>query len=347
MNHKIKRYLPLLLLIGLVACQQEDTKVIPDVSDIKVDLTIDRFEEALFSLDTSQIEAGLAQLEQQYPAFSEVYFNFVLGSKDPKVAPQGHSEYIKGFLTHPGLVHLYDTTHQLYTNISDIEEELEQAMQFYQYYFPMSELPHFTTFISEYSIAAFIYGEQALAIGLDFFLGEKYPYYKYNPQNPNFSDYMVRTYNRDHLVSKAIQPLIEDHVGQPPGERLLDLMIHNGKKLYIRDLLLPYAQDTVLLEMTPTQVQWLKKNEFNLWSHLVGNDLLYSSEFRKIRKLIDYSPSGPSDMPEETPGRAGNWIGFQIVKRYMRQHPNTSIQSLIDLKDSQQLLDESKFRPRR
>ena len=113
MNHKIKRYLPLLLLIGWVACQQEDTKVIPDVSDITVDLTIDRFEEALFSLDTSQLEAGLAQLEQQYPAFSEVYFNFVLGSKDPKVAPQGHIEYVKGFLTHPGLVHLYDTTHQL------------------------------------------------------------------------------------------------------------------------------------------------------------------------------------------------------------------------------------------
>lgn len=347
MTQKVNLAIVLTLLWIGYGCGPDKQKNIPDVSDIEVDIKIDRFEQALFSLDTNQMETGLAQIEQQFPEFSEVYFNFVLGSKNPEIAPEGHTEYMRGFISHPGLTHLYDTTQQVYPTVTDIEKELKQAMQFYQYYFPGASLPQFTTFISEYSIAAFIYGEQALAIGLDFFLGSAYPYWKYNPQNSNFSDYMVRTYNRDHLVSKAVQPLIEDHVGPAPGERLLDLMIHNGKKLYIRELLLPYEPDSVLLELTPFQVEWLKQNEFNIWSHFVENELLYSSEFRKIRKLVEYSPAGPTDMPPETPGRTGNWIGLQIVKRYMQRHPEVSIEALIGLRDAQLLLDESKYRPKR
>jgi len=347
MTQKVNLGIALVLLLILNACVSESRKNIPDVSDIEVNINIDRFEQALFNLDMGQLETGLAQLEQQFPAFSEVYFNFVLGSKNPEIAPEGHLSYMQGFLSHPGLTHLYDTTQVIYQDISDIEQELEQAMQFYRYYFPNAEIPSFTTFISEYSIAAFIYPEQALAIGLDFFLGADYPYWKYNPQNPNFSDYMVRTYNRDHLVSKTLQPLIEDHIGPSPGERLLDLMVHNGKKLFLRELLLPHAPDSVIMEMTPIQVQWLKENEFNIWSHFVENELLYSSEFRKIRKLVEYSPTGPTDMPAEAPGRTGNWMGLQIVKRYMQRHPETSIEALINIRDAQLLLDESKYRPRR
>ena len=347
MTQKLNLIIGLIFLSAFIACSSEQQKNIPDVSDIDIEVNIDRFEQALFSLDTTQFESSMAALEQQYPDFSEVYFNFVLGSKNPEVAPEGHLPYMRGFISHPGLTHLYDTTQMIYRDMSDIQEELKQAMQFYSYYFPGAKVPTFTTFLSEYSIAAFIYAEQSLAIGLDFFLGADYPYWKYNPQNPNFSDYMVRTYNRDHLVSKTIQPLVEDHVGPAPGERLLDLMIHNGKKLYIRELLLPHAPDSVLLEMTPVQVQWLKENEFNIWSHFIENELLYSSEFRKIRKLVEYSPTGPTDMPSEAPGRVGNWMGLQIVKRYMQRYPNMSMEALIGQRDAQLLLDESKYRPRR
>ncbi len=347
MRQKVKLFIGLISLLALISCSSDKQKNIPDVSDIEVEVQIDRFEQALFSLDTTQFESSMAELEQKYPAFSEVYFNYVLGSKNPEVAPEGHLPYMQGFISHPGLTHLYDTTQMIYQNLDEIRDELTQAMQFYSYYFPGATVPTFTTFLSEYSIAAFIYGEQSLAIGLDFFLGSNYPYWKYNPQNPNFSDYMVRTYNRDHLVSKTLQPLIEDHIGPATGERLLDLMIHNGKKLYLRELLLPHAPDSVLLEMTPTQVEWLQENEFNIWSHFIENELLYSSEFRKIRKLVEYSPTGPTDMPPEAPGRVGNWMGLQIVKRYMQRHPEVSIEALTNLRDAQLLLDESKYRPRR
>ena len=64
--------------------------------------------------------------------------------------------------------------------------EYEQAFKFLKYYFPELPTPKVTTFISEYSVAAFIYGEGDLGLGLDFFLGSNYPYARYNPNNPNF-----------------------------------------------------------------------------------------------------------------------------------------------------------------
>ena len=57
------------------------------------------------------------------------------------------------------------------------------------------------------------------------FLGADYPYQRYNPGNAYFSNYLVRTYNRDHLSAKIIRVLVEDLL--PPGrnDRLLDLMV--------------------------------------------------------------------------------------------------------------------------
>ena len=179
-----------------------------------------------------------------------------------------------------------------------------------------------------------------------FFLGSTYPYGAYNPGNPNFSDYLTRTFNRDHLVFKTLLPLVEDLVGEPNGSRLLDLMIHNGKKMYIMDHILPLTPDSVKWEVTASQVEWLKGNELEMWAYFLQEDLLYSSKWLDITKYVNYSPSSPG-MPPEAPGRTANWLGWQIVKAYMKRNPEQSFQDLINLKDAQQLMDLSRYKPRR
>ena len=49
-----KASLFLLLAISFIACK--DKKNIPDVSDIKIKLAVERFDEDFFSLDTTGIE---------------------------------------------------------------------------------------------------------------------------------------------------------------------------------------------------------------------------------------------------------------------------------------------------
>ena len=215
------------------------------------------------------------------------------------IAPQGHTEYVKGFIRYPSVQKLLDTTQVVFGDFSEQQQAFNQAFKFLKYYFPDQPTPDVTTFISEYSIAGFIYGNNQLAVGLDLFLGSDYPYLQYNPGNTNFSAYLTRTFDKEHLVSKTLQPLIADLIGQSKGNRLLDMMVHSGKELYILDKLLPYTADSVKFEVTAEQINWLENNELEMWAYFLketdsgGTNLLYSSDWQNIRKYVEYSPSSP------------------------------------------------------
>ncbi|HKK76413.1 MAG TPA: hypothetical protein VJ953_15140 [Saprospiraceae bacterium] len=327
----------------LVSCQSDAGKDIPEVEGIEVDVELRRFEQDLFSLDTNTLEADLAELQAAYPLFSELYFQQIVPAKR---APQGFVEFIKGFITFPQIRSLYDTTQVLYGDLSAYQQDLEQAFRFYKYYFPERSTPQVTTYISEYAIGAFIYGEDQLAVGLDFFLGANYPYGRYNPGNPNFSNYLIRTFNRAHLPMKTLKPLVEDIVGTTKEGRLLDMMIQEGKELYLMDHLLPYTADSIILEMPEEDVQWLEDNELEVWAYLLKEQLFYESDWKKIRKFVEYSPNIPQMHPE-APGRTANWVGWQVIKAYMKNNPELDMVDLMAETNAQQILDRSRYKPPR
>lgn len=334
----------LALVVWFAGCADETP--VPDVSHVEVPVQIRRFERELFAIDTSDVAAGMEVLQQRYPEFAPLFFREVLGAYDPMLAPDGPESYVRGFLIHPAVRRLYDTTQVVFADFAPLVREFEQTFKFFKYYFPQRRVPDVTTFISEYTLAAFIYGDNSLAVGLDFFLGADYPYQHYNPGNPNFSRYLVRSFNKDHLVMKTLQPLLEDMLGPVPGNRLIDYMIHNGKKLYLMDQLLPFKPDTVIFEYPPQQLQWCFDNERDMWAFFTSEDLLYSTDYMKWRKMVEYSPHSPG-MPPEAPGRTANFIGWRIVQAYMQRHPETTLEQLIELRDAQAILDGSRYKPPR
>ena len=97
-------------LLFFSACKQDDTLQVPQVDHLDITVHIKRFERNLFALDTNRMEEALIELEEAYPEFGNVFFTYVLNSKNPQIAPQGHAAYVKGFLQHPGVKKLYDTT---------------------------------------------------------------------------------------------------------------------------------------------------------------------------------------------------------------------------------------------
>lgn len=329
------------------ACQCGKSKEIPDVSSIQADVELKRFERDLFHCDTTHMDSCLAQLQQAYPEFFDIYFKQILGAYDPRMAPEGPQRYIAGFVNDPRVRKLYDTVQVVFPNLDWFEKDLEQSLRFYHYYFPDQPLTqHVVTFISEYTIAGFLYGNNDMAIGLDFFLGQQYPYLLYNPGNPNFSKYLTRTYNKDHMVMRCMKLLVKDLLGDPPGSRLIDYMIHTGKELYLLEHLLPYSPDTVIFEFSEKQLRWCRDNEADMWAYFITEELLNSSDWGKFRKYVEYSPNSPG-MPDEAPGRTGSYLGYRIVESYMDRHPQTTLQDLVKLTDTQTILEGAKFKPRR
>lgn len=345
-NRFLLPFIVCLFLIGCFSACKDKSKNIPDVSEIEVPVNVSRFEQDLFALDTNNMESGLAQLNQKYPEFSQVYFGSLLGAYDERLAPQGPEAYIKGFLQDERINKLMDTVQIVYGDFSKPEQALEQAFKFYKYHFPERETPSVTTYFSEYIIGAFIYGEAKLAVGLDFFLGQDYPYEQVNPGNPNFSTYLTRTFNEDHLVARTLMPMIEDMVGPEPGSKLLDLMVHQGKKRYILEKLIPMASDSVVFEHSADQMAWLASNEMDMWAFFLDEELIYSSRQKDIRKFVEPSPDSPG-MPPEAPGNTGTWMGYKIVSAYMKRFPETTMEQLIQMRDAQEILNQSRYKPLR
>ena len=330
----------------LYSCS-EDTDI-PDVSDINIKLNINRFEKDLFALDTTQIESSLTNLKNKYPAFADLYFKRIV-QLDLPIKESPFPENISGFLHFPNVRTLYDTTMLVFPDLDAVSKDLTEAFQFHNYYFPERDTPDIFTFISEYTYQTFIFdnqGKDAIGVGLDMFLGENYPYRRYVPDNPSFSAYLTRAFNQQHLTKKVMETVVDDIVGLPAGSKLLDEMVNNGKKMYILDLLLPTTPDTIKWEYTPAQLDWCRQNELQLWTYIIDEELLYSGNSKKFRKLIAPSPSGPSNIPSQAPGRTGNWLGYKIIKNYMVRQPNTTLHELIAQKDAQLILDKSRYRPR-
>ena len=333
-------------LLLTVSCRSDEDKYVPDVSGIEVDAPIRHFDRALFALDTNAFGPQLAALEADYPEFSAVFFDRVLGADDPRIAPAGREPYLRGFVAFPPLRRLADTTALVFADTTALRDEWEQALTFYRHYFPERPLPDLTTFVSEYSIQGFLYDTNSVALGLDYFLGADHPYQQYNPGNPNFSSYFTRTFTPEHAIPKAIKLVVDDLTGPVPGNRLLDHLIHEGKKLYLAEQLLPYASDSLLTEFSAAQQAWVADNELEIWSFFLDEDLLYSADFQKFRSYVQYAPTS-AGMPEIAPARTGSWLGWQIVRRYMERFPQTTLTALIEQRDAQELLSQSRYKPRR
>jgi hypothetical protein len=133
------------------------------------------------------------------------------------------------------------------------------------------------------------------------------------------------------------------HLPPYPGERLIDQMIYHGKMLYFLDEVMPGRPDTLKIGFTGEQLDWCYANESNLWAFLVENELLYSTDFQKINKLISDGPF-TSFFEKESPARTGVWLGWQIVRAYMDMN-DTGLKEMITEKDAVDILTQSAYKP--
>lgn len=335
----------LLGILALSSCFGDKDKNIPDVSGVEVALKINRFDQELFAIDTNQVAKGIEDLEKKYPDFSKFYLERVLQIKKPWDTTGVYRTHVNGFLTYPFVRDLHHKVDSLYGDFSSVEKELVKGFKFYKHYFPKRAIPELYTFVSEFTYGLALPPKgNSLAIGLDLFLGKEYPYYYYPPLS--LPKYVARTQDKAHLPAKIFEGMVEDIVGTLQGNRFIDHIIHNGKKTYILDQLLPYTPDSVKLGYTAQQVEWIENSELEIWAYFLKEEMMYSDDFQNFKSLVTPAPKS-SGMPEESPGEAGNWMGWQIIKAYMKRNPETSLSDLVALSDVQEILVKSKYKPRR
>ncbi len=320
----------------------------PDVSGIKIKTHFYRIDQQMKQLTLSHLDS-LGIWKQKHPQFWSIMIHEILGIKkkiDPRDTGFIHQwKLLSQDTVYRILQHKIDS---LYTNFTPYESQILQSLKYLKYYFPDRQIPDVYLVHSNLGVAQFLFeeksGREGLGIGLDFYLGKAFPYHFLAPFDPLFSKYNARHFDPPHLVRGAMWALVDDIAGTPVGQRMIDLMVHNGKKLYILQKLMPQTPDSILINYTPKEMKWVENNTKEIWALFLNEKLLYESSSNKINTYVNPAPSS-RNMPPESPGRTANWVGWQIIRQYMHRHPEYSLQELLKQNDAQKILLDSKYKP--
>ena len=343
----------ILLIIVIVSCGSDTiSKKAPKVDHIEIeDINIVRFDKLIQSLDTTDIIASYEALVKEHPYITNLYFNELLNFKSE--AKDSFHYFIKEFVVAEPIVSLQESVDKVFPNLRSVEKDLNKAQRYLKYNFPDYRMPNFYSYITEFGYQTILFSDgergentDGIGIGLDMYLGSDFDYKQVDPRNPIFSDYITANYSEEYIVRNAMEIISSDLMGEPRGKRMLDQMLHNGKRLYIMENLMPWVSDSIIMEYTSDNMEWVVDNELQIWDYFLENNLVYETNHLKVNKYINPSPNSPG-MPAEAPGKTATFIGWQIVRSYMNRNPNASLADLIALTESQKLLELSRYKPKR
>jgi len=335
----MKKLFPFLCIVLLLACKSK--KHHPDVSSIKIDLKVERFEKDFFAVDINHVEAALDELNVKYPSFINDYLYNILGA-----LPQRDSvlKYVKLFKK--DYQYIDDAAQQRFPSFDPYQKEIERGFQFVKYYFPNYRLPTtLITFVGPLEGTANALTSSGMAIGLQSYLGKNYPAYQTEYISEVYPAYKSRKFEPPYIAVNCIKNIIEDiYPSKAGGRPLIEQMVEAGKRLYLLDAFLPETADSLKTGYTQQQLEDCYKNEKNIWSYFIENNLIYETEPNLIGAYINDGPNTP-ELGAGSPGFIGQFVGWQIVKKWMERDTKISLDELMK-KNAKELFEEAKYKAR-
>jgi hypothetical protein len=335
------------LLFALIACNNGKNK--PNTDNINVALELKRFDKDFFSIDTLNIEKSLVELKKDYPMFLNDYLERIIGISQ---SDSNYQELVKLFIHDYKPIH--DSISKIEKGIEKALNENQDALKLVKYYFPSYKLPaQFITFIGPMDAYANtstgghgeIITDYAICSGLQLHLGPESSFYQSEIGRQLYPSYISRRFNTDHIAINCMKNIVDDIF--PPkyfDMSLLDIMIDQGKRMYLLDLLMPDVKPELKLGYTNEQYKGALDNEALIWNLFIENNLLFEKDQIKMRSFIGDGPN-TQELGEGSPGFISLFVGKQIVNKYMRLHPETTIEQLFSM-NAADLLSASKYKPK-
>jgi len=327
--------------IFICACSCKDKKNIPDVSGIKVQLDVERFDKDFFSLDTNNTEASLTALQKKYPAFVNDFLYNILGIEpSPDSVTKKLSRFIHDYKP------VYDSVQVVFASDEKLQKEIATGFQFVKYYFPEYKLPsHVITFVGPLEGYANVLTSSGLAVGLQLYLGKDFTAYHSDYISEVYPTYQSRRFEPQYIPVNCIKNIIDDIYPETnTDEALAYQMVEAGKRLYTLDHLLPETADSLKTGYTHLQLEGCYENEGMIWNYFIQNNLLYAKDPSVMR---DYMTDGPKTemLGESSPGFIGQFVGWQIVKKWMSDNSKKTLPELLHT-PAKQIFEEAKYKPK-
>jgi len=312
----------ILMLLLLSGCGQQDNNNV-DVSKIQANVNIIRFDKDFYGHPAKE----LPEIKKKYTYLFS-----------PRIPDSIWVRKMQDSL----FARLSKQVKHVFPNMNPYKEPIANVFKHIKYYQPNFKEPRIICLYSDWNYSQrAVYADSLLFLALDNFLGTDNPVYKGVP-----------TYIRHNLTAERIpveiaNSIIERQVKPNKSKTFIAKMIYYGKKLYLLDKFVPNMPDSLKIGYTAKKMQWAIENEENVWEYFIDKKMLYDGKGSLDLRFLNLAPYSKfySEEDMKSPGRIGQYIGWQIVRAYMKKN-EVSLQKLIKT-DEEEIFKKSKYKPRK
>lgn len=318
----MKFALSLLVVLLFLSCGNSD-KVEREIEKIPMEVKISRFDKDF----AAATPADLPKLKSKYPSFFPKQYPDSVWTKKLTDTLQNEleNEVMKTFPTN-----------------KELENILVPLFQHIKYYFPKFQPPLVVTTTSDVDYRnKVILADSLLIIALDNYLGTEHRFYV------GIEKYITKEMKPSQLGPDVAGVYGRQFVKPPKTTEFLDQIIYYGKLLYLKDLWLPKTSDAEKIGYTQEEFNWAENNELYMWRYFIENELLYSTDSKLGARFINPAPFSKFylEIDNESPGELGRFLGWRIVRSYMKNNP-TALEQLMG-KDADEIFRNSKYKPKK
>ncbi|HON19047.1 MAG TPA: hypothetical protein PK990_07760 [Salinivirgaceae bacterium] len=330
----VLRFFAVAILIG--SCSRNKFDISPKET---ISIEIVRLDTAMFEPKPEKVKQTILQYFELYPDVFEIYTERILRLGNPQ--SRYFMEYLDLFLRHPDIRDSYDSVKAIFGDFSKHKKVLERAFSLVKTHVPDVKIPKIYLTISGFN-ESLVMADDAVIVGLDKFLGSKSFFY----QKIGMPRYLRQRAQPDLLAVEIVRNwLITEYPNQDSVYDLVSEIIQHGKVLYLMDAAFPKLSDAVKISFSDDEITWAINSERHIWTYWIQEKMLFNKSPMEIKKYTGDAPF-VATFGNDSPGRIGAWMGWQIVRSFMKHNSDISIEQLMKIKDNHQILQKSKYLPR-
>ena len=315
-------FLVLIPIIIFCSCNRND-KLADEVAKINVDVKVNRFDREFAEAKPTDI-----------PSLKEKY---------PYLFPANYPDSIWAAKLQDTLqLEVMDEVGKSFPDFVSEKEDMEWLFRYIKYYFPNYKIPRVVTVTSEVDYNnRIILTDSLLLVGLDNYLGSSHKFYQ------GISRYIANDLDKQYLTRDMASAFAKTVVAPPRDRTFLSQLVYYGKELYLMQQLMPQKNDAVIIGYAPDDLEWANVNEEQIWRYFIERELLYSTNSKLGPRFLDPAPFSKFELEldNESPGKIGRYIGWQIVKSFMENN-NITLQEMLTLPE-EELFKRSGYKPRK
>ena len=330
-----------LLMVGFSSCtstgEGDCDKV--DVSKIEANVTIEDLTPALLALETpAQAKAFM----QKNPMFTKRFAQL------KKMPEDALANVLVKFAQVPHMDTLHSFVKETFGDYGQLKQEFTAAFKHVKYYYPSFKIPKIKvvmTGIGSFFGRDMYISEDVIFLSLDYFIGNKKKYKNYRPKQPG---YILKRYAPEYIVPSVMQFISVAYNKSDQNDRsLVGDMVTYGKTWLFVKTMVPCTNDSLITGYTARQMANVtdKDNKKVIWGHFLDKQMLFVNTPSKKKAYTGERPyTAEVGVGKECPGRIGWWVGWQIVRKYMRKFPKKTLQEVMADTDNRQIFNNASYK---